>query len=69
LIEGKISYGYIRSSRRVDFEGEFSTETTFIGWEVKIFSITPDSVQGFLRNQTYMSKVLTEIYGENILLS
>lgn len=62
-INGKISFGYIRSSR-IDFDSSYSSQPGFAGWAVKIFRLTPDSLQGSLRNQTYIDS-LTEIYGNS----
>jgi predicted phage tail protein len=64
LIQGKISYGYVRSSR-IDFQGEFSSMPNFVGWAIKLFRLTADSVQGALRNQTYVDS-LTEIYSDRL---
>lgn len=61
-ITGKISYGYIRSSR-IDFQGDYTSFPDFLGWEIKILRITPDSANSKIRNQTYIDS-LTEIYGE-----
>jgi hypothetical protein len=62
-IKGKISYGYIRSSR-INFQGDYSSMPNFLGWQIKIFRTTPDSVQSFLRNATAVDSI-TEIYGES----
>lgn len=62
IVEGKTNYGYIRSSR-IEFEEDYTNNEDFIGWEIKIFRVTPDSFRGSLRNQTWVD-ALTEIYGE-----
>ncbi len=59
-INGKISFGYIRSSR-INFNSEFPSQGGFVGWAIKIFRLTPDPIQGALKNQTYVDS-LTEIY-------
>lgn len=59
-INGKITFGYIRSSR-VEFDSSFANQDGFVGWAIKIFRLTPDSLIGALRNQTYIDS-LTEVY-------
>jgi len=63
IIRGKISYGYIRSTR-ITFDEAYFQDPTFIGWAIKVFRLTPDSLQGTLRNQTYIDSI-TEIYGNS----
>lgn len=60
-VEGKINYGYIRSTR-IDFDGGPISEKNFIGWEIRIVRVTPDATVSSIRNATYIDS-LTEIYG------
>lgn len=64
-IEGQSSYGYVRSTR-ISFPGGPVTEKDFLGWEIKIVRLTPDSTNSFVRNQTYIDS-LTEIYSNSFL--
>jgi hypothetical protein len=65
-VEGKISYGYIKSTR-VDFitsdtsDGGFLNDKKFLGWEVKITRLTRDSIDTLMVNQTTLDSI-TEIY-------
>lgn len=60
-IEGQATNGYVRSTR-IDFPGAPLEEKNFIGWEIRIARLTPDSIRSSLRNQTYIESI-TEIYG------
>jgi hypothetical protein len=64
-VKGKLNYGYIKSSR-ITFYGNFQNEKDFVGWEIKIIRITPDSLGTNLRNQTFIDS-LTEIYSDTYL--
>jgi len=65
-VEGKISYGYVKSSR-VDFvtsdasDGGFLNDKKFLGWEIKITRLTRDSIDTLVVNQTTLDSI-TEIY-------
>lgn len=59
-IDGKISSAYIRSTK-IDFPEGPLQEPDFVGWEIKVFRTTKDSVSVYLQNQTYVDS-LTEIY-------
>lgn len=68
-VEGKVSYGYIKSSR-IDFLSTANNsviankdKTGFLGWEVKVIRTTPDSTTSSVRNQTSIDS-LTEIYSD-----
>ena len=58
-----LSYGFIKKTR-INFQGDYSTEPSFAGWDIKIIRITPESHTVFVRNQTTVDS-LTEIYREN----
>lgn len=62
-VEGKISYGYIKSTR-IDFTQDTSilSDKNFIGWEIQVKRITEDSQDTTISNQTSIDS-LTEIYG------
>jgi putative tail protein len=61
-IEGKITYGYIKSSRVTFFNNTSNTvDDDFIGWEIKIIRTTPESTSSSVRNQTLIDSI-TEIY-------
>lgn len=61
---GKISYGYIQKTLvSLTSNNELSENPDFIGWEIKIERITPDSISASVRNATYIDS-LTEIYGD-----
>ena len=61
FIVGKITYGYIRSVR-IDFApNEIFDKKNFAGWEIKIVRVTPESLSGSVRNQTFIDSI-TEIY-------
>ena len=62
-IRGKISYGYIQSTRINLITGNPSSDPDFLGWEIKVERSTPDSVVGSVRNQTFIDS-LTEVYGD-----
>ncbi len=59
-IEGKITGGYIRSTR-VNFDFKETPEASFIGWEIRITRYTPDSTSSLLLNRTFIDSI-TEIY-------
>ena len=65
-IRGKINFGYIRKTRISLIESaakNFSQEPDFIGWEIKIERLTPDSVTSAIRNQTFLDNII-EVYGD-----
>lgn len=64
IVYGKISYGYIRSTV-VNFDSKYSNIPDFAGWVIKVFRITPESIQNIIRNQTYIDTI-TEVYGESL---
>lgn len=64
-IEGKINYGFVKSSR-VDFFVPNDMPHDFIGWEIKVVRTTPDSLSTLLVNQTYIDSI-TEIYSDKFL--
>lgn len=59
-IKGKVTYGYIRSTHILL---ESPADDDFIGWEVKIIRLTPDSITSNLRNQTIIDSI-TEVYSD-----
>lgn len=61
-IYGKISYGYIRSTR-INFPEKYTNVPSFLGWSIRIYRYTVDSTSSDLRNMTYVDSI-TEIYGE-----
>ena len=66
-ILGKITKneGYVKPTR-INFPSSFSSDLSFIGWEVKIVRSTPDSVDQYLSNITVIDSI-TEIQ-EHIFL-
>ena len=62
-IVGKVNYGYIRSSR-INFDSSYTQRKSFLGWEIKLVRVTPDSYEGTLRNQTYIDSI-TEVYSSS----
>lgn len=63
-IQGKITAGYIKSSRVDFFKVTNPTDINdFLGWEIKIFRTTPESITSFVKNQTIIDS-LTEIYSD-----
>jgi len=64
-IEGKINYGFVKSTR-VDFFVPNDMPFDFIGWEIKLVRVTPDSLSSMLANQTTVDS-LTEIYADKFL--
>lgn len=64
-ITGKITTGYIRSSR-IEFDRDYSTDNNFLGWEIKIVRTTEDSTTSSIRNQSFVDS-LTEIYGNKYI--
>ena len=65
-ITGKITMGYIRTTR-ISFYNvtsiDLSYDPDFLGWEIKLERITPDSTVSSLRNQTFVDS-LVEVYGD-----
>lgn len=59
-IEGKLQNPYIRATK-IDFPNGPTLEQDFVGWEIKVIRITPDSTSVYLQNQTYIDS-LTEVY-------
>jgi predicted phage tail protein len=64
-ITGKVTNGYIRTSR-IDFNTNYSNDDTFLGWEIKVVRSTSDSTTVLIRNQTFIDS-LTEIYGSKFI--
>ena len=63
-IEGKISQGYIRSTRvSLTSSANITYEPDFLGWEIKLHRHTPDSITNQVRNQTYIDSI-TEVFGD-----
>ncbi len=62
-IEGKITYGYIRSTRIDFYTDNIKNNRQFVGWEIKIQRVTPESISNNIRNQTFIDSI-TEIYGD-----
>lgn len=63
-IVGKISYGFIKQTEILLLRnGTFINDADFLGWEIRIIRITPDSTVTSIRNQTYIDS-LTEVYGD-----
>lgn len=61
LVKGKITQGYIHSTQINFNKSTITNIRNFLGWEIKIVRITPDSFQSTTRNQSYVDS-LTEIY-------
>lgn len=61
-IRGKVTNGYIESTK-IYFNKDYTNQRNFLGWEIKITRLTPDSFQTSIRNQTFIDS-LTEIYGD-----
>lgn len=60
-VVGKITYGYIKSTK-IDFDvGDRLSNRNFLGWEIKITRLTPDSTTSVVVNQTVIDSI-TEIY-------
>lgn len=59
-IEGKITQGYIRSTK-IDFEEAPLRNPSFIGWEIKIARLTQDSSSSYVSGNTFVES-LTEVY-------
>ena len=64
-ILGKISAGYIQTTR-IDFNNDYSNDTSCLGWEIKIVRWTEDSTSTTIRNQSFIDS-LTEIYGSKFV--
>jgi len=67
-VRGKISNGYIRKTRLELFSSanNYSNNTDFLGWEIKIQRLTEDTINASLRNQTAIDSVI-EIFGDVFL--
>lgn len=65
IVRGKVSFGYIRRTRinLIAANKNFSLEPDFLGWEVKIERLTPDSTTANIRNQTFLDSII-EVYGD-----
>ena len=64
-IYGKVTFGYIKKTRVVlqTTANNYEDQDGFIGWEIKIQRLTPDSISGSIRNVTYIDSI-TEIFGD-----
>lgn len=64
-VRGKISFGYIRKTRinLATANQNFTLEPDFLGWEIKVERMTPDSTTSAVRDQTFLDSIL-EIYGD-----
>lgn len=64
-VRGKVSFGYIRKSRINLYQASenFSAEPDFLGWEIKVERMTPDSTTSYIRNQTFLDSIV-EVYGD-----
>jgi len=60
-VNGKVTNGYIRSTR-LTFDTTMLANPNFMGWEIKIIRLTPDSVSSYVTNQSYVDSI-TEVYG------
>lgn len=61
-ITGKLSGPYIRATR-VNLPDGPKLEKDFVGWEIKIVRVTPESTTFYVQNQTYVDS-LTEVYSD-----
>ncbi len=62
-VRGKVNYGYVRSTR-VDFISDFANNPGFLGWEIRVIRVSPDTTSSFIRNVTVIDS-LTEIYSQS----
>ena len=65
-IRGKINFGYIRKTRisLIDSAAKnFSQEPDFLGWEIRLERLTPDSTTSAIRNSTFIDNLI-EVYGD-----
>lgn len=66
VVRGKISAGYVRYTRisLIDSAAKnFTQDPNFLGWELKIERLTPDSTTSSIRNQTFIENLI-EVYGD-----
>lgn len=65
IVRGKVSYGYIRKTRINLYQANqnFYNESDFLGWEIKIERMTPDSTTSHIRNPTALDSIV-EVYGD-----
>jgi hypothetical protein len=61
-IQGKISSGYIESYH-IDLGTDNFNNVNFVGWEIKVYRSTEESVSIYEKNQTYVD-TLTEYYAD-----
>ncbi len=61
-VEGKLSYPYLKSSKITFNKNTLLAKKNFIGWEIRLTRLTPDSIFSSLVNQTYIDSI-TEFYG------
>lgn len=65
-IRGKINFGYIRKTRITLIDSvakNFSQEPDFLGWEIRLERLTPDSTTSAIRNSTFIDNLI-EVYGD-----
>lgn len=63
-VRGKITQGYIQNTRVNLISSDTPTyEPDFLGWEIRIYRLTPDATNNSVRNQTYIDSI-TEIFGD-----
>ena len=55
-VTGKISFGFIRGINIQD-PGDMTSNPQFLGWELEITRLTPDSTTVSLRNQTFVDSI------------
>lgn len=61
-VNGKLNFGYIKSSTVLfSDKSVFIGENSFLGWEIRVIRLTPDSISANLANQTFIDSY-TEIY-------
>ena len=64
-IEGKITYGYIKTTTIVlaTAADDSSNQIDFVGWQIKVIRTTPETYQSTIRNQTFVDSIV-EISGD-----
>lgn len=65
-VRGKISQGYIRTTRISLFSTSLIYDADFVGWEINIYRSTPDSTNNQVRNQSYIDSI-TEVFGDTFV--
>ncbi len=66
-VKGKLSYGFLKSTEVLFTDsGNFSSDSKFLGWEIRITRLTPDSTTSTIVNQSLIDSI-TEIYNDKFV--